>query len=72
MEFYFDILIVKSHYYLDPCAVMNEIYRRGPVVAAFAVYEDFLVYKKGCSPLLFLHSSSTYIIKRFPTAIEKN
>lgn len=45
---------MKSLYFLDPCAVMNDIYKHGPVVAAFAVYEDFVVYKKGC--ILFYYN----------------
>lgn len=42
-----DRIKVKSLYFLDPCAVMNDIHKHGPVVAAFAVYEDFVLYKKG-------------------------
>ena len=31
----------------DPCAIMQEIYENGPVVAAFAVYNDFHSYTHG-------------------------
>ncbi|KRY08141.1 Cathepsin B-like cysteine proteinase 3 [Trichinella patagoniensis] len=39
----------KSHYYVnqDEFDIMQEIYQRGPVVAGFKVYHDFLYYISG-------------------------
>uniref|UniRef100_A0AAY4D2W0 Cathepsin B n=1 Tax=Denticeps clupeoides TaxID=299321 RepID=A0AAY4D2W0_9TELE len=39
----------KSSYQLpsDQTSIMSEIYKNGPVEAAFTVYEDFLLYKSG-------------------------
>ncbi|XKL63622.1 hypothetical protein PGB90_005986 [Kerria lacca] len=37
----------KSYYNVDPCSAMNEIYKNGPIVAIFSVFEDFYTYKSG-------------------------
>ncbi|KRZ65977.1 Cathepsin B-like cysteine proteinase 3 [Trichinella papuae] len=41
----------KNHYYVnqDEFDIMQEIYQRGPVVAGFKVYHDFLYYISGSS-----------------------
>ena len=37
----------SSVYEIDPCAAQSEILKKGPIVTAFAVFEDFLTYKSG-------------------------
>lgn len=47
--YYKDKHHAKSHYYVHggESAIRQEIYKNGPVVAAFEVYEDFYNYKSG-------------------------
>ncbi|KAL1240814.1 Cathepsin [Trichinella spiralis] len=49
----------KSHYYVnqDEFDIMQEIYQRGPVVAGFKVYHDFLYYISG----VYRKSSAHYL-----------
>ena len=42
--------------------IMEELYTKGPVEAAFTVYSDFLQYKSGqCFPSLSLSFIHTYL-----------
>lgn len=36
----------------EPEQIMTELYKNGPVEAAFTVYEDFLLYKSGEAHIL--------------------
>lgn len=50
------LFIVKSVYSLPNSeeAIMTEIYKYGPVQAAFMVYTDFMYYKSGKFQSVFL------------------
>lgn len=47
-------LVGKQSYNVpsDEKQIMQELYKNGPVEAAFTVYEDFLMYKSGKQILL--------------------